>query len=307
MVPDNAGYAPNTFATTDRRSSKFYDLSAAFHTIAPWMMQKASPSASSNVLCRYRFASFERRSPECLVKIIDQVVNAFQAHRETDEIRRRARLLLLLRRQLGVCGAGRVDDEGLGIAHVGQVREEFDVPDQLYARFQSALDAEANNGPIAVQVVPSRCFVLWMTREARIAHPIDGGVAFQELGDALRILAVPLHAQGQRLQSLQEEESVERRDRRADIAQQLHARLDDIGQWAQCLHKAQAMIRWVGLDQPWKLPVGPVECAAGHDHAAYGGAMPTDELGRRMHHDIGAMLERLHQVGRRQRVVENER
>ena len=117
------------------------------------MMQKASPSASSNVLCRYRFAGFEGRGPERLVKIIDQVVNAFQAHRETDEIGRRSRFLLLLRRQLGVCGAGRVDDEGLGIAHIGQVREEFDVPDQLLACFQSALDAKANNGPIAVHVV----------------------------------------------------------------------------------------------------------------------------------------------------------
>src|SRR5205085_1857123 len=113
-------------------------LSAAFHTIAPWMMQKASPSTSSNVLCCYRFTGFEGRSFQRLVKIIDQVVNALQAHRETDEIGRHARLLLLLWRQLGVCGAGRVDDEGLGIAHVGQVREEFDVPDQLLACFQSA-------------------------------------------------------------------------------------------------------------------------------------------------------------------------
>ena len=35
--------------------------------------------------------------------------------------------------------------------------------------------------------------------------------------------------------------------------------------------------------------------------------MPTDELGRGMDDDIGAMLERLHQVRRGQRVVEDER
>ena len=96
-------------------------------------MQKASSSAPSTLLCRYRFAGFERRGFQRLVKIIDQVVNALQAHRETDEVGRGARLLLLLGRQLGVRGAGRVDDEGPGIAHIRQVREEFDVPDQLLA------------------------------------------------------------------------------------------------------------------------------------------------------------------------------
>src|ERR1700693_3154169 len=109
-----------------------------------WKMQRASPSASSTLVCRYRFAGFERRGFPRLVKIINQVVNALQAHRETDEVGRGARLLLLLGCQLGVRRAGRVDDEGLGIAHVRQVREEFDVPDQLLTCFQSALDAEAN-------------------------------------------------------------------------------------------------------------------------------------------------------------------
>ena len=35
--------------------------------------------------------------------------------------------------------------------------------------------------------------------------------------------------------------------------------------------------------------------------------MPTNKLGRGMDDDIGTMLERLHQVWRRQRIVYNQR
>jgi hypothetical protein len=98
MVYDYGGYAPDAFRATDRCPSKFSDLCATLHTIAPWKMQTAKPSASSNVLCRCRFAGFEGRGFQRLVKIIDQVVDALQAHRETDEVGRHARLLLLLGR-----------------------------------------------------------------------------------------------------------------------------------------------------------------------------------------------------------------
>src|SRR5947209_19249226 len=70
-VPDNAGNVPNIFATPHRCSPKFYDLSAAFHMIAPWRMQKAKPSAPSTVLCRDRFAHCDGRGLYRLVQIID--------------------------------------------------------------------------------------------------------------------------------------------------------------------------------------------------------------------------------------------
>ncbi len=67
------------------------------------------------------------------------------------------------------------------------------------------------------------------------------------------------------------------------------------------------MIRGIGFDKPWELAIGPVECAAVNDHAADGCAMTTNELGSGMHDDIRAVLEWLHQVGCRQRVIEDER
>jgi hypothetical protein len=59
------------------------------------MVQEASSSAPPNILCYYWFSGLERRGFQRLVKITNQVVNALQTHRETDEIRRGSRLLLL--------------------------------------------------------------------------------------------------------------------------------------------------------------------------------------------------------------------
>ena len=51
---------------------------------------------------------------------------------------------------------------------------------------------------------------------------------FEELGDLARVLLVTLDAQAQRFEPLEEQPRVERRERRAEVAQQLHARLEDV-------------------------------------------------------------------------------
>src|SRR5258708_18943986 len=53
---------------------------------------------------------------------------------------------------------------------------------------------------------------------------------FQELRDALGILAMPLHAQRQRLQTLQEQPGIEGGCSGTDVSQQLYASLDNICQ-----------------------------------------------------------------------------
>ena len=51
----------------------------------------------------------------------------------------------------------------------------------------------------------------------------------------------------------------------------------------------------------------PVEGAAIDDHAADRIAVAAEKFRQRMHHDIGAVVDRLAQVGRRQRVVDDQR
>src|SRR6266699_5610242 len=151
-----------------------------------------------------------------------------------------------------------------------------------------------------------RQLYLRMSIQTRVAHPVDRGMSFQELGDAQRVLAVPLHAQRQRLKPLQEEPTVEGCYCRTQVTQKLHTRLDDVGQWAEGLDKTQAVVRGIGLDQPGETSIRPVELAAIHDHAADGRAMTTDELGGRVDDDIASMLEGLHEIWGGQRVIQDQ-
>ena len=64
----------------------------------------------------------------------------------------------------------------------------------------------------------------------------------------------------------------------------------------------------MGSDSSGYLPLlRPVKIAAIDNGAAHGIAMAAHELCERMDHDVGAMLDRLAQIGRGQRVVDNER
>ena len=69
---------------------------------------------------------------------------------------------------------GRVDNQGLGIANVRQVREQLDVADQLLACLQATLDAEAQDSSITMRMILCRDLVLRMALESWIAHPGDG-------------------------------------------------------------------------------------------------------------------------------------
>ena len=130
----------------------------------------------------------------------------------------------------------------------------------------------------------------------------------QPLGDRQRVVAVALHAQRQRLDPGQDQEGVERRDRRAEVAQAEHARGDGEGEIAEGLVQHDAAIFRARLRQHRIVArLRPVEGAAIDDDAADRIAVAADELGQRMHDDVGAMLDRPHQIGRGQRVVDDQR
>lgn len=104
---------------------------------------------------------------ERLLKIGDDIVNVFRAHRDPNEILQKAdvseialpkpssnpgstylscaRAGLLLVRELFVCRGPRVDSERLGVAHVGQVRDELEPVHDLAAGLAAALYAEAED------------------------------------------------------------------------------------------------------------------------------------------------------------------
>ena len=99
---------------------------------------------------------------------------------------------------------------------------------------------------------------------------------------------------------LDEHEGVERRHRGADVAQQRHARLEDVGDRPERLdrlrpHRAViARVRRVEHREAVGVLL-PVEIAAVDDDAADRGAVAADVFGGRMHGDRRAVLDRLAQ------------
>ena len=134
-------------------------------------------------------------------------------------------------------------------------------------------------------------------------------MAFQIPGDSQGILRVSGHSQVQGLEALHEEEGVERRQGRAEVAQERDAGLDDVGDVPQGLERfdeVDPVIARVRLGDQRELAVGPVELAGIDDQAADGCAVTADELGGGVDDDIDAEVDRPQQVGC-DRVVEHQR
>ena len=126
--------------------------------------------------------------------------------------------------------------------------------------------------------------------------------------DGRGVLAMALHAQRQRLDPGEDQERIEGRQRRAEVAQSQHPAGDGEGEIAEGLVQDDAVIFRPRLAQHRIAAAArPVEGAAIDDHAADGIAVAAQELGQRMDHDVGAVLDRPAQIGRRQRVIDDQR
>ena len=69
----------------------------------------------------------------------------------------------------------------------------------------------------------------------------------------------------------------------------------------------QAVVAGVGLGEVGEPAVAEIERAAVGDRTADRGAVAADELGERVHDDVGAPLDRADEVRRRHRVVDDQR
>ena len=142
-------------------------------------------------------------------------------------------------------------------------------------------------------------------------HPRHLLAARQILRDRQRVLAVLAHAQRHAFQPLDEQERVERRHRRAEVAQQHHAHAQDIGDRPERLgglRPHRAVVAGIGRVQQRLafLVLIPREVAAVDHHAADRGAVAADVFRGRIHHHGRAMVERPHQR-RRGGVVHDQR
>ena len=101
---------------------------------------------------------------------------------------------------------GRVNNQRAGVADIGKVREQFDIGDQVHAGVVAALEPESEHRAGAERTIFLGEVVITVARQPRIADPRHFRMRRYPFGDRLRVLAVLLHAQRQRLDPGQDEE-----------------------------------------------------------------------------------------------------
>ncbi len=180
-------------------------------------------------------------------------------------------------------GRRRMNGEAPRVADIGDVVEQLQRIDEAPPRLLAALEFEADEPAIAALEV----FVGALAEHARLHRRMDDarhlGPLQEIIRHGLRVLGMALDAQGQRLDALDGQERVEGRQRGAEIAQQRHARLDDIGDGAERLHGLgpdRAVIGGIGRVERGlaRGMRGPVEIAAIDEKAADRGAVAAEIL-----------------------------
>ena len=154
---------------------------------------------------------------EGLVEVADQVFGAFEADRQADHVGAGAGCQALLVAELAVGGRSGVQNQAAGIADIGEVREQLDVFDQLYAGFVTALDPEREDRPGASRQVFAGQAVKWAMLEPRIGNPANPRVLGKKFSHFLGILDMAVHPQRQGLDPGNGQERVHRRQRRPEI------------------------------------------------------------------------------------------
>ncbi len=131
----------------------------------------------------------------------------------------------------------------------------------------------------------------------------------QVLGQGLRILAVPLHAQGEGFQPLHEQEGAVGGKGRPRIAQGHHAAPSDVSRRAQGLRVHHAVIARIGgiKDREAFLICRPVKLSGIDDGAPQGRPMAADVFREGMNRDVCAVIKHPAQQRRGHGVIHDKR
>ena len=103
-----------------------------------------------------------------------------------------------------------MDHQALDICHIRQEGEDLQTIDESVGFLLAAFDAEGEDGRSAVRKILLVQRVIGMVREGGMTDLLHLRMSCQKLHHLLRILRVPLQAQGQGLEALQKQERVER-------------------------------------------------------------------------------------------------
>ena len=165
----------------------------------------------------------------------------------------------------------RMDHQALRVADVGQVAPELERFDEAASGIASAAQAEGEDRARVGGCVPMRP----RTRSAK------------EVATTRALRTWPPSATGAS-RRLDQQPGVHRRQRRADVAQDLGARAHQERVLAERFGEIHVMIAGARRGEQRMLPRAPVKLSGLDDHAADRRPMPADELGRGVDDDVGA-------------------
>jgi len=194
------------------------------------------------------------------------------------------------------------------VTDVGHVAVQLERLDEGPTGRRATLDDERRHGPGALAAgVLLGPLVPPGGGETGELHRGHLGLTGQVLGHLLGVRVVALHAQTEGLEALEEQERVEGRRRRTDVAEELHPRLEHVRAGAEGGPVGEAVVAGIGIGELGELVAGgEVEGAAIDDHPADRRAVAPDELRGGVHDDVGPPLEGPDEPRRRHRVVDDE-
>ncbi|MOA02939.1 hypothetical protein D3C78_1224160 [compost metagenome] len=103
-----------------------------------------------------------------------------------------------------------MNDQRLGITHIGKMREQLHVFDQFATGFDAALDLKSQDSALTFRQILLSQLIGFMAREASIAYPFNLVMSFKELRYFQRILAMALYAEMKRFKPLKQKPCVKR-------------------------------------------------------------------------------------------------
>jgi hypothetical protein len=146
---------------------------------------------------------------ECLVKIVKDILNIFNANRYTNIVLADTGSDLLFIRKLLMSGTGRMNNQRLGVTNVRKVAAQFHRINELCSCLSTALDSETEDCALTSRQLALGPVIISVTFEAWIIDLFNGFMCLKELGYFESVFAMSWHAHMQCLKPLQELKSIE--------------------------------------------------------------------------------------------------
>src|ERR1041385_344432 len=122
------------------------------------------------------------------------------------------------------------------VAHIYHSLEQLEGVEALPPALVTALYPKSQQRTKIIAKVAVRHWIKRIVGETHIVHPLDQRMSTEKLRDPTGILDVPLDAESHGLDSLQKQESVERRQRRSSISLAHRATTRDKGCVSELIH-----------------------------------------------------------------------